>query len=877
MDENHASSEPSKNELAGQRDPERPERIGPYRILDTLGEGGMAIVYLAEQKKPVKRRVALKVLKPGMDTKQVVARFESERQALAVLDHPNIAKVFDGGVTEFGRQYFVMEWVHGIPITDYCDDHRLNTEQRVELFVEVCSAVQHAHHKGLIHRDIKPSNLLVAVVDDRPQVKVIDFGIAKATGISLTEQTLVTKIGQIIGTPQYMSPEQADMSGLDVDTRTDIYSLGVVLYELLVGVVPLDLTAVADQAVRIALREKDPRKPSTRIDELGDTRDEIAAVRHTDSKTLKRQLKGDLDWIVMQAIAKDRTHRYETANALAMECKRYLNHQPVIARPPSAGYLLQRFIRRNRLMVTAAAIAVIAVLAGATAATLGFIRASEAEKVAVQEAETAGATTQFLVDLFQVSNPWSFTPVSAKSGADITAREVLDMGADRIRNELQSQPEVQSALMVAIGRVYLGLGLPEQAKSLIIGGLAVRRETYPPGHIAIGDGLLASGLLHLTTGDYKQALADQREGIAIYENAWGNDVLGLAWMLSQLSVILSNNGEHQEALEVQLRSLEILHTNPERAQFDLGQALNNLGYLQNGMGLDEESRVTFLEAVDVLSQTEARGLYSRALANLAAAYMLTGRLARSQELQEEALAIKRDWFGADHIEVGYSVANLSYIHTDFEEFEQSETLKREAITIFSKHLGESHPNIGIILGGLAANMVAQKKYTDAEATYFDALSRIQTSYGANSMAEVPIQIGMGTLYGRQDRFEEAELHFREALRIIMSINAEHSYVAVARAGIAKLPLSTLNVEEREQYFSEAIAQLLKTEGPNTPRVTNMQMDFAAFLMEQGEASRAQTLFRTGLEHLGEAIPVDHPRYLRQVGRYEELFGGQFGP
>ena len=243
---------------------ERPKRIGPYRILDVLGEGGMSVVYLAEQSEPVKRRVALKILKPGMDSKQVVARFESERQALALLDHPNIAKIFDGGIADSGRPYFVMEQVKGVPITDYCDNQKLSNEERLKVFINVCSAVQHAHLKGLIHRDLKPSNILVGVVDSKPQPIIIDFGIAKATSTTLTEATLFTKIGQIIGTPQYMSPEQADLTGLDIDTRTDIYSLGVVLYELLTGTVPLDLRAIGDQAMQIALKEKDPPKPSTK-------------------------------------------------------------------------------------------------------------------------------------------------------------------------------------------------------------------------------------------------------------------------------------------------------------------------------------------------------------------------------------------------------------------------------------------------------------------------------------------------------------------------------------------------------------------------------------------------------------------------------------
>ena len=851
---------------------EHPTHIGAYRILDVLGEGGMAVVYLAEQSEPVKRRVALKIVKLGMDSKQVVARFESERQALAVLDHPNIAKVFDGGITDTGRPYFVMELVHGIPITDYCDDHRLSTNDRVRLFAAACSAVQHAHHKGLIHRDLKPSNLLVGVVDGKPQVKIIDFGIAKATGTSFTDKTLFTKIGQLIGTPQYMSPEQADITGLDVDTRTDIYSLGVVLYELLVGVVPIDLTAVGEQAIRVAVRERDAPRPSTRITELGDTKDEIARARSTDVEKLRRQIKGDLDWVVMRAIAKDRTRRYETANALAMECRRFLNHEPVLARPPSAGYLMQRFVRRNRAMVVAGSVALVAILAGAVAATVGFVQATQAEATAVQEAETSRATTQFLVDLFQVSDPWSFTPVRSESGADITAREVLDMGAKRIRNDLQNEPVIQSGLMIAIGRVYMGLGLPDRARPLILDSLELRRQAHPSRHIAIGDSLLALGTLHLINGDYEQAVAAQREGISIYQEAWGDDAFDLAWMLSRFAVTLSNNGDIREAMEVQLHSLEILRAETEPNHFLLGQALNNLGFVQNLLSLKKEALVSFEDAVAALSQTKARGLYSRALANLAATYMLTGRLAESKELQEEALAIKREWFGLDHIEIGYSVANLSHVYQQFGDFEKAGALNRESIEIFSRRLGENHPNIGIVLGSLAANLTAQKKYAEAEATFFDSLDRIQTSFGPDSMRELPVQNGIGNLYNEQDRFEEAEARFREALRIGTGTNAEHSDVAIARAGIAKLSVSSLNDEEREQYFSVALEQLRNNEGLGTTRAALIQLDFAAFLAGQRETSRARELFEDGLNHLVGALPAENPLYQEQVNRYEALFG-----
>ena len=354
------------------------DTIGRYKLREKIGEGGWGAVYVAEQEQPVRRRVALKVIKPGMDTRQVIARFEAERQALAMMDHPNIAKVLDAGTTDTGRPYFVMELVRGIRITEYCDQNKLPTRERLELFMQVCHAVQHAHQKGIIHRDIKPSNILVTLHDGVPVPKVIDFGIAKAVEGRLTDLTVYTELYQFIGTPAYMSPEQAEMSGLDIDTRSDLYSLGVLLYELPTGQTPLD----SDQLLRSGLdemrrkiREDEPKRPSTRLSTMGMAEAVTVAKSHgAQIPALVKIVRGDLDWIVMKCLEKDRTRRYETANALAMDIQRHLRHEPIIARPPSTAYRFQKLVRRNKLAFTAATGIVLALVVGLAVAAIGLIR-----------------------------------------------------------------------------------------------------------------------------------------------------------------------------------------------------------------------------------------------------------------------------------------------------------------------------------------------------------------------------------------------------------------------------------------------------------------------------------------------------------------------
>ena len=466
--------------------------IGRYKLLEQIGEGGFGVVFMAEQEEPVRRKVALKVIKPGMDTKEVIARFEAERQALAMMDHPNIAKVLDAGATESGRPYFVMELVRGIPITEYCDQHNVASRERLELFTVVCQAVQHAHQKGIIHRDIKPTNVMVTLHDDKPVPKVIDFGVAKATNARLTERTLFTHFAQMVGTPLYMSPEQTRISGLDIDTRSDIYSLGVLLYELLTGTTPLDRNRIREAAYDELLhiiREEEPPKPSTRISSLGDTATTVSIHRKTDPRHLSQFLRGDLDWIVMRALEKDRTRRYETASGFAADIQRYLNDEPVNACPPSATYRFRKFAQRNKVTLATASMVALALLLGMIGTAWQAVRATQAEGVANSERDIAETERNHAIEAKQLADNRLQRAVKAEQGARESSRQAEDRSREITRLLASSYVDRAQALCeqgeTGRGMLWFARSLrssPEDAKDLeqvIRTNLATWRRRMP--------------------------------------------------------------------------------------------------------------------------------------------------------------------------------------------------------------------------------------------------------------------------------------------------------------------------------------------------------------------------------------------------------------
>ncbi len=838
-------------------------RIGPYRLREKIGEGGMGVVYLAEQEKPVRRRVALKIIKPGMDTEQVVIRFEAERQALALMDHPSIARVFDAGATDTGRPYFVMELVKGVPITDYCDTVHLTPRERLELFIPVCQAIQHAHQKGIIHRDVKPSNVLVTMQDGRPVPKIIDFGIAKATEQRLTERSLFTQHGTIMGTLEYMSPEQAEMSAMDVDTRTDVYALGVMLYELLTGSTPLERSRLRDSGyaeILKRIREEEPPKPSTRLSESRERLPSVAALRRTEPARLTKLLRGELDWIVMKAIEKDRTRRYETANGLARDIERYLAGDPVEAGPPSASYRLRKFARKHRAaLVTAGAFAGLLATAAAVStweavqatvakrhAIAEAQRALAAESTAREEAAKAKAVNEFLTqDILTQAEP-------AKNSVedDIRLLDVLDRAADKVGERFGEQPQVEAELRSTIAVTYHGLGSFAKAERQVRAQLEIERRLHG-GDSA--EALRAVGQI----GHYRDHLGDPRGAADLLQQA----VDGLSRTLgpdhpdtlanrNNLALAYRDAGRNAEAIALLETTLKLRKARLGSDHPDTLVSGNNLGEAYLKVGRTAEA-IALLEETVKLMTSKLGPDHPNTLAsrnNLGTAYLAGGRTREAIAMHEETLKLSTSKLGPDHPNTLASRRNLALALRGAGRNSEALALDEETLKLSTSKLGPDNPDSLTSRSNLALAYRDAGRTADAFALFETTFKLRKARLGSDHPDTLASGNNLGDAYLAAGRTGEAIALHEETLKLMTSkLGPDHPDTLTIRNNLAAAYWRAGRLDRSVPLFEETLKLRISKLGPDHPDALLAQANLGINYRDAGRPVEGARLMEVALK------------------------------
>jgi serine/threonine protein kinase/tetratricopeptide (TPR) repeat protein len=805
--------------------------IGPYKLLQQIGEGGMGTVFMAEQTQPVQRKVALKVIKPGMDSRQVVARFEAERQALALMDHVNIARVFDGGTTEAGRPYFVMELVHGVPITKYCDEHHLTPRQRLELFTPVCQAVQHAHQKGIIHRDLKPSNVLVAQYDGKPVPKVIDFGVAKAAGQSLTDKTLVTGFGNIVGTLEYMSPEQAEVNQVDIDTRSDIYSLGVLLYELLAGSPPFsrkELEKAGMLEMLRVIREEEPSKPSTKLS-TAEGLPTLAANRGTDPAKLMRLVRGELDWIVMKALEKDRMRRYETANGLARDVQRYLADEPVLACPPALGYRLRKFARRNKGPVLAVSLLLLALVGGVFGTTVGLVQAQQravGEQQAKESAEKRLAQIEkginILSSIFDNLDPMAEQVEGRPLRAILGDR--LGQAAAELEGEAVGDPLVVARLQDRLARSYLGLGHGPSATALLAKAAATRQA-----HLGTDDALTLESLHILAVA--QEAAGNRNEAIRMFE---------------------------------QVRATRARVLGPEH--LDTLMTINELGVAYWRSGKLREA-IPLLERVHDVRLQELGEDHDHTLATqqtLSNVYLAVNRRADAVELAKKVWLARVKKHGDDHPRAIAAMGNLAYVYQGSYRMREALKLFQDARDKIVPRLGDYHPLTLLILRNLAHMLRVYQQNKDAIALLEQVRERELMVLGSQHPNALPTLWELAGAYSNTGDRRKALILYQQAAAAVEKVNFEHSYAHLILTALSLCLEELKELEQAERWRRTALELAKRQHGVESVDYAEELIRIGSLLLQQKKPMAAEPNLRQALAILEKRLNAGETLYAQAL-------------